>query len=245
MSEEKILQEAGLTLTEARVYLALVNTGSTLVGPIIRKTGLHRSTTYQILQRLQEKGIISSIVKEKKQYFLPANPQCILDRIREKEQELEKIIPQLQGKIRSNQEKQEVTVYSGKKGIRTVLDHMIEELKPNGTYYDFGVSGLFLEVMGSYWHLWQKQKRQFKIKSYVIFNEELKKAKPQLLKAYHGQARFHSSKFNSLTDTIIYNDTIILLIWSGQPPIAVLIKSKENAQSYKNQFHLLWKQAKR
>ena len=240
MKEQKILQNLGLSEAEAKIYLTVLETGSTLAGPIIKKTGLHRGTTYQILQRLQEKGLISSVIKGKKQHFEAASPKAFLQKIKQQEQELQNILPTLLAK--QPKTKQKVTVYSGKKGIRTVMDNILEELNPHGKYFDFGVSGLFRKVMGPYWDIWQQKKKKYKILSKVIFNEELKDK--QLLKDYYGQARFHQKKYNSLTDTIIYNDTIILFIWTAKPPIAVVIKNKDNAEGYKNQFRLLWKQAK-
>ena len=56
MTELEVLEEFGLTEAEAKIYLALLETGSTLAGLIIKKTALHRGTTYQILQRLKEKA---------------------------------------------------------------------------------------------------------------------------------------------------------------------------------------------
>lgn len=244
MTEKEILHELGLSEAEAKIYLALLETGSTLVGPIIKKTGLHRGTTYQVLQRLKEKGLVSSIIKGKKQYFEPASPNRLMDVLKEREEKLESIIPILTNKLEASKEKQEVTVYYGVKGIRSVMDKMIEELKQNGEYYDFGVSGLFREMMGAYWNVWQKKKRKYKIKAKVIFTEELKKKNPELLKNYFGLARFHPKKYSSIMDTMIYKDTVLLLIWTAKPPIAVVIKNKDNAESYKNQFKFLWKFAK-
>ena len=241
MSEQQVLQELGLSDAEAKVYLALLELGSSLAGPIIKKANLHRGTTYQILQRLKEKGLVSSVIKGKKQYFSAVEPQRLLDVLKQKETNLKQILPGLNAKLKASKEKQEITVYHGVKGIRSVLDKMLEELTPGGEYYDFGVSGLFKEVMGPYWDLWQKRKKKSKIKSKVIFNKDLKKQNPQLLESYFGQARFHPAKFSSLTDTMIYQDTVVLFIWTAKPPIAVVIKNKANAQSYKNQFKLMWK----
>ncbi len=241
MVELEVLEELGLSPAEAKVYLALVETGSTLAGKIIKKTGLHRGTTYQILQRLKEKGLVSSIVKGKKQYFEPANPDRLMDSLKEREEKLQEILPSLKAKLEASKEKQEVTVYYGIKGIRSALDKMMQELTPGGEYYDFGVPGSFRELMGHYWDLWQKRKQKQSIKSKVIFNEEIFQKNPQLLKDYYGKARFHSKEYPSTTDTMIYKDTVILLIWTAKPPIAVVIKNKDNAESYKNQFRLLWK----
>ena len=245
MSEIEVLEELGLTEAESKVYTALLELGSSLAGPIIKKTNLHRGTTYQILQRLGEKGLVSSIIKEKKQHFEAADPERLLDVLKEKEERLKEIIPKLKIKKELSLEKQEITVYSGIKGLRSVFDKIIDELSPDGTYYDFGVSGMFKEVMGPYWELWQKKKKIGRVKSKVIFNEDIKKRHPELLKNYYGEYKFHPEEYSSTTDTMIYNDTLILLIWTAKPPIAIVIKNKENAQSYKNQFNIFWKNMKK
>ncbi|MBM3234592.1 hypothetical protein FJZ19_05880 [Candidatus Pacearchaeota archaeon] len=245
MAEIEVLEELGLSEAEAKVYLALIELGESLAGPIIKKTGLHRGTTYSILQRLKEKGLVSSVIKGKKQYFSSANPKRLSDILKQKQEKLQEILPDLQAKSEAGKEKQQITVYSGVNGIRSVLDKILDELKNKGEYYDFGVSGLFQDVMKDYWYLWQKRKKKLKIKSYVIFNSELKKKNPQLLKDYYGEARFSPKEYSSITDTIIYKDTLVLFIWTAKPPIAVVIKNKDNAESYKNQFKLMWKLAKK
>ncbi len=245
LEEKAVLEDLGLTETEARIYIALLETGSCLAGAVIKKTGLHRATTYQILQRLKEKGFVTSIIKEKKQNFQAVEPERLLDMMREREENLKEIMPRLVARASLSREKQDVSVYYGVKGIRSVLYKVIEELKTGGIYYDFGVSGLFREVMSQHWERWQKLKKRYKIKSYVIFNEAVKEKDPALITAYYGEARFHPKEYASITDTMIYNDTVIIFIWTAKPPLAVLIKSKDNAESYKNQFQLLWKSAKR
>ena len=150
------------------------------------------------------------------------------------------VLPTLSAKKLSTEEPQGVTVYVGLKGLRTVFDEMLEELKNKGTYFDFGVSGLFQEIMPAYWDLWQKRKKKLRIKSHVIFNESLKETNRKLLADYTGEKRFHQKEFPSITDTIIFNDKVVLIIWTAKPPIAIVIRNKENAESYLNQFRILW-----
>jgi len=245
MAEVDILEDLGLSETEAKIYLALLETGSTLAGPIIKKTGLHRGTTYQILQRLIEKGLVSFVIKAGKRYFEATDPKRFLEILKEKEEKIQEILPSLIQKRELGKEKQEVNVYSGYKGIKTVCENLLEELKDGGEYLDFGVSGLFREIMGPYWDLWQKKKKKYKIKAKCIFDETLKEKNPLLLKDYFGEAKFHSQEFKSLTDTMIYKDKVVLFIWTAKPPIAVIIQNKENADSYRNQFHLMWNHSKK
>ncbi len=244
-NEKHILEEMGLSSAEAEVYLVLLDTGTTLAGQVIRKTGFHRGTTYQLLQRLIEKGVVSTVMVGKKRHFKPVAPDVFLDLLKNRQKEFTEILPKLKSKLNSSKEKQEISVYYGKKGIRAVMDGMLEELKRGGTYHDFGSSGLFLDVMEDYWYLWQKKKKLYRIKSQVTFNSDLKVKHPELLKGYYGEARFHPAAFASPTDTMIYNDTVVLFIWTSKPPVAILIKDKENARGYLNQFKLLWMHASR
>ncbi len=244
MKEISILEKTGLTESESKVYLTLIEIGTSTAGPIIKKTGLHRGTTYQVLQRLKEKGLVSSIIKGKKQHFSPVEPKHLLELLKEQEKDLQEILPALQAKLDASKEQQEITVYSRPKGLRSVLDNMLEELKDGGEYFDFGVSGLFKEVMPSYWHLWQRKKKQYRIRSQVIFNEEIKEQK-DFLKDYFGEARFHPKEFSSVTDTMIYKDTVVLFIWTAKPPVAIVIRNKDNAESYKNQFKMMWTLSKK
>ncbi|MEM4348319.1 MAG: helix-turn-helix domain-containing protein [Candidatus Anstonellaceae archaeon] len=241
---ERRICDAGLSMMESRTYLALVQLGPSPASSIIRLAGMHKATVYQALQSLIEKGLVSFTIEGKRKVFRPAEPRLLLEKLAEKESSLEQALPDLERIYKAHSlGKQQVSVYVGKEGIRSVLNSMIREIGPGGFYCDFGVSGLFRKVMGSYFTLWQKLKRKKKITSYVIFNEKLRKDK-EFFKEYFGKARFYPEKYESLTDTMIYNDTVILLIWTAKPPLAIVIKSKENAKSYLNQFWLMWEKAK-
>ncbi len=245
MDELTLLQEMGFTKTESLVYITLLETGSTKAGILVKKTGLHKATLYLTLQRLIEKGLVHFIIHEKKRYFEATEPQQILTFLKQKEILFQNMLPALIKKKNENMEQQEVTVYSGQKGIKTVLDAILNDLKGGGEYLDFGVSGLFREKIGSYWDYWQKQKKKQRIYSKCIFDASLKKTTPSLLKEYYGNARFHNAVFRSLTDTMIYHNTVVLFLWTAKPLLAIVIKNKENAESYRNQFMFMWKNAKK
>src|SRR3989344_8787493 len=97
-----ILKEVGLTDGEIKVYLALLELGSSTTGPMINKSGIARSIIYQILEKLMQKGLVSQIIKEKTKYFQAAEPNRILGYIDEREKQLddnkkkiEKLLPEL------------------------------------------------------------------------------------------------------------------------------------------------------
>jgi len=55
----EILQRVGLTPGEAKIYLALLELGQSTTGPIVNKSKVSTSKTYKILERLENKGLVS------------------------------------------------------------------------------------------------------------------------------------------------------------------------------------------
>jgi sugar-specific transcriptional regulator TrmB len=53
-----ILMELGCSLSEARVYLALVQIGASQVGAISKATSIHRENIYKIVHALEQKNIV-------------------------------------------------------------------------------------------------------------------------------------------------------------------------------------------
>ena len=242
------LKKIGLTNNESSVYLALLEIGSCTTGEIIKKSQLHSSRVYECLEKLQVKGLVSYVIKANRKCFEAANPERLIDyleeqqkQIEEEKSEVKKIIPNLITMQKIANPIQEANIYSGCKGIKSLLNNLLQELKGGGEYYVFGAEGGMREVLGPYFISYQKQKAKFKIKSKVIFGDKARKTR--LLEEYKGDARFISSKFSSPTDTFIYDDKLIIFVWNEKPPFAVLIKNKSAAHSYKNYFKVLWKSA--
>ena len=59
----KILEAAGLTGNEIKVYLALLELGSVTAGEILKKIEIHRGAVYDTLDKLMEKGLVSYVIK--------------------------------------------------------------------------------------------------------------------------------------------------------------------------------------
>src|SRR3989338_8148629 len=101
----EILEKLGLTGNEVKVYLALLRLGSVTAGEIIKSTNLHRAGTYDTLERLMEKGLVSYVIRANRKYFEAASPKNFLGVLERKEEELRKersellkIVPDLEKK---------------------------------------------------------------------------------------------------------------------------------------------------
>lgn len=241
---EDALLNLGLTQNETKVYLALLELGSTTTGALISRTGLHVPRVYDALRGLVRKGLTSFVIKNKKKHFEAADPERFIDLLKEKEKMFNESLPALRKlKLSAELQFEAATIFKGKRGLRTVLDSMLSELANGEEYLDFGVSGIFRQVMGIYWDRWQEMKKISKVNSRVIFDEKLRGS--QLVSDYIGKYRFVPSKYFCPSDTMIYNDKIVIFAWTADPPTAVLIRDASTAKGYRNIFELMWSKAKR
>lgn len=119
------LRKLGLTEKEARIYLAGLELGPDSVQNIAQRAGLTRPTTYEIIKKLERKGLYLELKENKKRRFLAQSPERILGilktqkrEIEEKEREFIRIIATLEAKY--SKEKEGVKLFKGKEGLKAL-----------------------------------------------------------------------------------------------------------------------------
>lgn len=239
MIDTNILEDIGLTNAEIKVYLALLELGTSTAGPILEKTGLHNSVVHMTLNKLIEKGFVSFVKEGKKHVYQAANPKHIIEYINEKRERFEELLPQLLATQQIAKEKPEITVFRGTKGIRELLYELLEA--GGKEHHTFGSTKKSLMMGDAWWVAYHKKRAKKGIKAKLLFNESLKFWKAEI-KYPKSEVRYTKAGFEPLTETIIRNDKIGLIIWSDKP-IGILIHQKEAAVSYDEFFQMMWKAA--
>ena len=79
--DTSILEEIGLSRTEAKVFLTMLEIGESKAGDIIRESGLQSSSVFNSINSLLKKGFVSYIKKSKVKYYKAVEPESILDYI--------------------------------------------------------------------------------------------------------------------------------------------------------------------
>jgi len=241
-----VLLKIGLTNNERKVYLALLELGSTPAGDLIKKVELHRTCVYDVLERLIEKGLVTFVIKSKIKQFEVVDPQQLLNYIDQRKEELddykkevEKILPELNLKRKLSKEPQEATVFKGTRAIKTILEDV---LHTGETMYVYGAEGKLKEKFPIYYYHFHRKRLEKKIHIKIIYNEKVRKAKRH--KELKGiEIRYLPDEFETPANTWVFGDKVAITVWSEQP-ISTLIRSKEVAKAYRTNFDLLWKLAK-
>jgi len=237
---QKFLEQIGLTASEARIYLTLLEKGSIRAGEISRHTGIHRRSVYDAIERLIEKGLVSYIKTNNRHYYEAADPERLLELLKEKEDGIKQIMPELQLLRKFSEEKKETVFFRGKQAIKTVFDDQVKEGKE---VLIFGDAVNVNEIIQYYFPHFDKQRVKNKIRVRMLFDQSARK-EMYLKKIPLAEIRFIKKGSKAPVSTNIYADKVSIIIWEKNPK-AILIKESSLAQSFKSYFKFMWNFASR
>lgn len=239
------LIDAGLSLNEAKVYLALLNLSFASVTQVSRKSGVYRSNCYDALGKLIEKGLISTIVKSNKKYYVSADPENLYKLIEEKKYILDKDFPELKKIYNFHKSKQEVQLFSGKSGIKTIL----KDINASKTYDAFGISSNLGKVVPTFFPIWIKERIKNRLFARMIKTKGDVLLTPKIfgLNTYKKlfEVRNLPKEYYTPAATFIYGNKVAIILESKLNPLGVIIENPEIAEGYRKQFNALWEIAKK
>jgi len=238
MDKSKLI-ELGLGKSEADIYLSLLRFGKSTTTNLTKETGIHRTYIYDILEKLKEKGLVSQIKEEGKQYFMATDPSRLKDYLNEKLGIVEKILPELNELKKSNSEETTVEVFKGKEGIKLILNDMVKEGKDYlgvGVVHYFDNEEYLSKIFTEQWILKMNEK---KVKEKMIL-EEGTYLKP-IRKSEH---RYLPKEYLFSSSFLVYGNKVAIFVW-GNALVQIVFANKDVAKSYETQFNALWKIAKK
>src|SRR3989338_4734256 len=234
------LEQIGLTKNQSAVYLALLKLGSTTAQNIIKESGLHRSRVYDSLERLQELGLVSYVVKDFKKYFQAANPEKLLDYIDEKKEIINQILPELKKLEGMKKEEINAFIYKGKEGIKTIHSEM---LKGGKEVYVLGAKGMIFKELPYFIPNFEKERIKKKIRFTLIYDKkEIKDFEKDIIKRRLFGGKSLPVGFESNSVVNIFGSKVVIVLWKDYPS-AFMIDNKEVADSFRKWFEFMYKKS--
>jgi predicted transcriptional regulator len=239
-----MLKDYGLEDNEIKIYLFLVGNKELTAYKIAKETKIHRSTCYDILERLNAKGFVSKINKEKSSFYRANDVSKLLTNLKVKENLLLNLAPKL-----NELEKQEETKIKYLEGIEGQSQFTLEVFnlaKQRKIKYCYIIGNTYAATIGSNIFI-DKLIRELK-KSGVfgeykgIWNPKYKGDK--LVGSYNliGENRFLD--IPSAVGMIIY-ELGVAFLYTTNNSYTIDIKNKKLAEEMKAYFEYLWKIAKK
>lgn len=244
------LQQSGLSENEAVVYQTLLEYGELKASDIIRRSGLKRGNTYNVLHSLVQKNLIREGSKNGVASYQPLNPANLRSLIEREERELtrrdkqlELAMPTLLSEFNKGHHRPSVQVFEGMAGLEKVLNDSLTATEEIYTYLD--IETLITEIGDIN-------------DRYVAKREKLGlKKRGLIIETPFAREFFKDGYKETVTDTKlipagnappfetimqIYNNKISYLTISKSNKIGVIIEDKRIYQMHRYLFETLWNQ---
>jgi len=236
---QETLEKIGLTKNEAKVYLALVKTGDSLASTIAKITNLHRRPVYDSLDKLIEKGLVSYNIKSGKKYFQAQNPEKILSILKDKENEIKHILPELISKFNATKPEVFSEIYEGKEGLKTVMELILKE---NKDWLSIGSTGKGPSVIPYFLEHWHKKriKQKIQFKTLIADTPEGRERTKKFSKIGLAKVKFLPKKIKHPQTIWIFGNKVAIILVSMEHLTIFLIDNKEVAVSFRDYFNYMW-----
>ncbi|MDO8740582.1 MAG: helix-turn-helix domain-containing protein [Candidatus Woesearchaeota archaeon] len=241
MFDGNILKSAGLTENETEVYVILLQLNECLASDIARRTKISRPHVYDALNKLLHKGLASYVLKNGSRYFMPTDPNKLLEHLKDQEKILQQkylsiqsIMPQLKSLRQPLANKPLVEVLEGSEGIKTILNDIIKTGKEMLAFNTLGeefkkyVPEHFLKRYFIEREKYHIRSRQFYVEGAQIYRHTMVTYK-KLQQSFNPVALF------------VYGNKVVMFVLTDTP-LTIRIESKDVAKLYKEQFEKMWKE---
>lgn len=243
MNNKLALLEYGLTEKEADCYIYLLRQGESSANEISKNTGILRQTIYDILNKLEHKGIISQVSENNTTYFMAEKPEIFLEKLEEKKEIINLALPSLESLKNLSQSSTNVKMYKGLNGIKSLFTLFLESPTPILTIQP--------EIKG------EETLKEFYVKNFSVKRIEkkipIKILREKIVSKLQEELATKKNEFREVrlseevakieTHYIIYGDNLAMISY-GEELSGIEIKDKTFTDSFRILFNNIWEKAK-
>ena len=239
-SVERALIEYGLKEKHAKVYVGCLELGSASVLRISRKVQLPRSTCEIVLEHLKQKEFVYSFKKKRIKYFSPEDPKKVIELVKQKSAELEKMLPAFKELYARASIIPTVRFYTGKEGIKNILREILEDASNTKELLAWSSVDDLVALLGKDFYNFVKNRVALGLPSRVILRDSEKARERLRLGASElRQVRLISPDYTHHALTYIWGNKIAMVSLKDELSV-LLIESEELAQTQRMLFNSLW-----
>ncbi len=240
---EKLLADIGLSDKEVEIYLSLLTLGSAGVSEITQQAGVNRTSGYNILSALVEKGIISVSGKKPKQQYTAEDPMTLVGYLGKVINEREDLLVRTKAMvgelqmIHNKENRPRVTFYEGTEGLRNVYENTLTSTETirgfaNVDQMHKGLPGYFPEYYK------RRAEANINIRAILSGNQEgIDRAEKDRLEK-RKTVFVDPQKYNFVPEIDVYDNKIMIASWKEQ--LGIIIESEEIADAMKKIYDLAW-----
>lgn len=243
------LSQIGFSEKEIAVYLALLELGKGTVSLIARRAGINRTTGYDILDSLVEKGLASISGKEPKQEYAAESPESIetyiAGEIKKRHEALklaqDSLVPELKS-LHNISGRPRVRFYEGADGMQQVYEDTLTSHEPIRAYAT--VDDMHA-ALPNYFPKYYKRRAGagIAIRAIIPYTEIGLERSTKDKEESRESAFVPKENYYFSPEINIYDNKVMIASWREK--LGIIIESSEIADAMKKIYELSWAEAKR
>jgi len=232
----KTLENIGLNNKEAKVYLAALEIGSSPVSHIASKAKINRVTTYDILEKLSKKGLISSFTRAKVKFFTATEPEVVISDFKRKVGTLEESLPELK-KLNGETVQPAIRYFEGIDGIRNIYE---DALANESEIRNFGNIKDIKDQWPTYEDDFVKKRveKEIPLKAITLDDEQGRAVQAEDSNNLRETRLIAPELFDFSNEIFIYGNKVAIISYGEM--IGMIIESPEIAKMQRTIFNLVW-----
>ena len=245
--DTQVLEELGLTPSEVKVYLALLELGKASAGVVATRSRTTSSKIYEVLDKLMEKGLVSVIVESGVKKFTAADPSLLFSIVEEREEALNKqkialrkTLPKLRERAELAKHQSESKIYTGMKGLQTAFREGSRKMKKGDIILAMNVPSRS-DMVNLFFSRYAKEIEEKQILVRGIYSPDAKGEMQTQIKSEYYQIRYHKNLTPAAINVL--GNRVIIFPKETLTPTLFVIDNADVAESFRQQFKVLWELA--
>lgn len=239
MEIQEELHKFGLHKSEIKIYLYLLQQGLATPPQIASGTGLARTNCYNLLRSLKEKKLITENLRGKRKAYAVNDPGTLALLLEERQESLQKILPDLQAMHLKQIHKPRITFFEGLEEVKEIYLRTLSAPE----VFAIGSMKKLAESLPDFFLKYQKEIR----KRNIIFHDllthpsgevEVPKVKAFLRGLY--EVKFLPAEYGDMPNDILVWSDNIALITLEEPIFGTVLTNQQLADMFRMIFRVLW-----
>lgn len=240
---EEVLQNIGFTEKESKVYLACLESGLAGVSDISKRSKINRVTTYDILERLLKKGVVSLSNVNDTKLFEAIEPETVVHEFERKTQKFRDALPDFK-RIKGGTIAPKIRYFEGIEGIKAIYE---DTLSSSTEILNYANS----TEIRKHWENYDEEYVQRRIAKRIY----LRGLTPDDEQGLSVVARNHISyreirpidkyKYNFPNEVNIYDNKVATISFNEHTLCGIIIDDKDIANTERAIFQMAWDLAQR
>lgn len=239
---EQVLEQAGMTKKQAKIYLSALTLGETTIKEIAQRSGIQRTTIYDVIQEMIDAGYIKLTKHGAKRKFLAATPEELQFIIKRRASAIGGVLEDLIQMSNVEKTKPKVWFFEGIEGLKNAFNDTLKY--PISEMYQWGSRDL-LDVLGEEWstkYMLRRANEKIFAKTLSPDLPDVRRYKKMDEKHYREIRLVDPEEFLFEIELDVYGNRLAMI--SVKDQMAVVIESKPIANTLKAIHKMCWEAAR-